>query len=732
MSKKPLKPHFKPIKPINLKESLQKKKQRIQKKIKKYIKKAHEIVQPHHDEPKEEPQGIIEEFNPDENTLNLYFKRGNKTLFKDIKNRITNKINEFHGVKGVYLQMFYYVDGEKKCKNFSLNNEEGYQMAMNILNGKSFELIENPFEARDETFIQVSDDSRVSNFSLPISCITGFRLCNKKHLTDKSGKQINVYCDNGGSFYPYKIKSLFENNQFILNILKRYQITNDLKDKMFEVNCLTYALKMSGKFNDNIIDNFKIDCYTRYISQGQLNTLGNKYNIAFNVVKYDKSNNAFKDITKGKKVIGSNETDAIKIDLALIHDHYILNEDVQGINKYSLEHYEEIKQSNPDKSDEWLFKVVKKSGNNYRIDNKQAHIKSYELIKMISSNIPFSFEELEQLPTSLYDLSKSEIKDISAFTEHNFILNQPKDKKEKKEDNIYFYADTECDITGDYHIAYCIPYVERGSENIKTIIGENCLEEFLNILPNNAVVYFHNLGYDAKMFSKFDIQSSIDKGTRTMSQKFKYNGKNIIFKDSLSILSMPLAKFPSIFHLKSGEKEMFPYKYYTIERLNKNVGIISEAGNDELKNKWNQEQFEHNIEKLGLYLDESHETFNMKEYVKYYCEQDVRILAEGFDKFREMCLNALKIDIDEVLTAPSLANKYFEQNLYHKIPNFYKYSGIPRAFIQQAIYGGRCMTRDNLKWETKCNLNDFDAIIISISNETFIYSNRYTILIKRT
>ena len=32
------------------------------------------------------------------------------------------------------------------------------------------------------------------------------------------------------------------------------------------------------------------------------------------------------------------------------------------------------------------------------------------------------------------------------------------------------------------------------------------------------------------MFSEYDIQSSIDKGTKTMSQKMRYEGKNIIFK----------------------------------------------------------------------------------------------------------------------------------------------------------------------------------------------------------
>ena len=216
------------------------------------------------------------------------------------------------------------------------------------------------------------------------------------------------------------------------------------------------------------------------------------------------------------------------------------------------------------------------------------------------------------------------------------------------------------------------------------------------------------------MFSDFVITNSIDKGSRVMTQQLKYNNKVISFKDSLSILSMKLEKFPATFDLKSGEKEMFPYNYYTFERLKEKWGIIKEAGKDELKNKWNQEQFEENINKLGI-KDSTGLKFDMIEYVKFYCEQDVRILAEGFDKFRQMCLDELQIDIDEILTAPSLANKYFERELYYKVnqnneSKFYKYSGVPRAFIQKAIRGGRCMTRDNLKWKIEdCELFDYDA-----------------------
>ena len=132
------------------------------------------------------------------------------------------------------------------------------------------------------------------------------------------------------------------------------------------------------------------------------------------------------------------------------------------------------------------------------------------------------------------------------------------------------------------------------------------MQNFLaHALPNHSVVYFHNLAYDVCLFSKFNITNSIDKGTRTMSQSFKHNGKQIVFKDSLSLISMPLARFPSAFHLKSGEKEMFPYKYYTFKLLHDTiVGVISEAGKQELPNKWNQQEFESNIAKLKLYCDE--------------------------------------------------------------------------------------------------------------------------------
>ena len=61
--------------------------------------------------------------------------------------------------------------------------------------------------------------------------------------------------------------------------------------------------------------------------------------------------------------------------------------------------------------------------------------------------------------------------------------------------------------------------------------------------------------------NKYNITQSIDKNSRVMSETITYKDKSIILKDSFSILSMPLAKFPKTFKLPCGEKEMFPYKY---------------------------------------------------------------------------------------------------------------------------------------------------------------------------
>ena len=205
-----------------------------------------------------------------------------------------------------------------------------------------------------------------------------------------------------------------------------------------------------------------------------------------------------------------------------------------------------------------------------------------------------------------------------------------------------------------------------------------------------------------------------------MTQTINYNGKQIIMKDSFSLLTMRLATFPRAFNLKCGDKEMFPYKYYTIDRLKSNKGVIAEAGLNENKNEWNKEQFEANLKKINAINEDG--TFDMKKYAEFYCNQDVVILQQGFNKFRELALqDPINLDVDQFVSAPSIANQYFTDHIYTN-GQTYAYSGIVRAFIQQAIYGGRCMTRDNMKWHCTETLNDFDAVSLYPSAMKRLYT----------
>ena len=295
-----------------------------------------------------------------------------------------------------------------------------------------------------------------------------------------------------------------------------------------------------------------------------------------------------------------------------------------------------------------------------------------------------------------------------------------KQRKQPAANYEYFYADFECDVSNPVHVPSYVACIKRGTSENEMIefFGPTCQQQLCEYLPDNSVLYFHNLGYDVAMFSQTAlITGAIDKGSKIISQTIKYKGKKILLRDTYALISSPLSAFPKMFNLKTGDKEVCPYMYLTNKLLQTGVGIISEAGKQEKKCKWNQQRFEQNIAKHHMFVNEdgSHsETktnyFDAKAYLSFYCKQDVLILANGFDKFRQLTLDAVKIDVDEVLTISSLAQKYFEREVYLKAKNYYKYSGIIREYIQGAVVGGRTMTRDNFKWLVQnTELYDFDA-----------------------
>ena len=652
--------------------------------------------------------------------LKIHFDEGKEVNFNNLKKAIRDKLNSIN-LDEIYIQVsFLTEDNIVRTQTYSINSEQGIKIVDRILRGDDFE---NDYPDDQDFEIPVSGMNKdFSQATVSTNQIIDITFISKRNI----GKQIKnkIYADNGGSFYIYKINDKFKQNPALVKKLERYQIFTDLNNKAFNENCLVYAMRQTNLFSEAILNNMRTTCFSRYISKKQLQIFGELYNIKFNVVKYRPETNKFEDITHGKnKFFGSVKDDALKIRLALTNGHYILNEDVKGVSTFYLKNYDDIEAACQDMKPEDKFKITKISNGKYLKDKSKYHeMKSYDFVKfMTSDHQTWAFDDLCHLKNNLYEFNTDEINDLNNFSDRDFkaLYQQYQEPKEIEISKIYF-ADTETDTSGHYHVAFCIAYAEQDEidENFNIIkehpkinfeFGRDCLNKFLDKIEDHALVYFHNLGYDIRQFNEYIINKEKCKNTKVMNAENLYNDKTIYFKDTLSIVSMKLADFPKSFNLDCGQKEMFPYKYYTFENFEKynNMGIISEAGKQELKHNWNQKIFEENLNKLGIAKDNK---FNMVEYVKFYCCQDVRILKQGFQKFRKMCWESLNIDVNKTLTAPSLANQYFTREIYEKIPDYYLYGGIVRAFIQKAVYGGRCMTRLNKRWSVNEELADFDAV----------------------
>ena len=247
---------------------------------------------------------------------------------------------------------------------------------------------------------------------------------------------------------------------------------------------------------------------------------------------------------------------------------------------------------------------------------------------------PMKWSDYGLIETKFHkELKDDELTSLDYDKEHccRLIQNRKFKNDEVKVKPSYWYADFESDVSGEIHKPFmvCIQPSSGVKSKTKTFIGEDCAKQLMDYLPDGSIVYFHNLAYDFRMMVDVgDVQNMLQKGTRIMNGVKKYNNKTLKFRDSLSILNFKLSKLPGMFHLEDEiKKELFPYKYYTLERLRDNKGIISECGKDEDK-VWDDDDmktFIKNIDSIpGCRIDEN--TFDMYKYAEFYCQQDVKVL----------------------------------------------------------------------------------------------------------
>ena len=346
----------------------------------------------------------IKNANIEKDGLKIKFKEGEEVNFNNLKKVIRDKLNSID-LNGLYVTIGYLTRWDiVEFQTFGLNSERGRKNFDAILRGKDFE---NDNYIEEDFKIAVSGmNEDFSGATVSTNQITEITFFNQRNR----GREIKnvIYADNGGSFYPYKINEKFKSNHALIKKLKRYQIFTNLKRRAFKENCLVYAMRQTNLFSEAILNNMRSVCFNRYIDKKNLTKFGKIYNIKFYVVKYFHDEDKFKDITKGKKFFGSDKDDALKIKLALIDGHYILNEPVEGVSTFYLKNYDDIEKTCQDMNPADKFKIAAKNKNYVQNKAKYHEIKSYEFVKfMTSDKKPWSFDELNQLKINLYDFSNS-------------------------------------------------------------------------------------------------------------------------------------------------------------------------------------------------------------------------------------------------------------------------------------------------------------------------------------
>ena len=549
-------------------------------------------------------------------------------------------------------------------------------------------------------------------------------------------KGVKANNDVGGSFFQYLVNETIDER--IKEYLKRLQIFDSLvnnKNKQREELtdcCFIYALSQTGSYDEDELNKMRLRINSRYLSQSSINKICHEFKIHLKLSyineeakgKHKKESIKSKKNGKTNNYLGIDKAEPSRTHTMNVYNNHYFIEEQTPFSTYYIKHINECtadKFNKEYKTDHWI--------------NARHFMKSSDLVRELMKQgqfKPITFGQYKILNTTFFNDTNKDISLIDLNYDEatcTQLIAPPQQKKNIKENTTdeltYWYADFEADTSGDIHKPFMVVLQSENGKINKEYRGINCNEQLLEYLPHNAVVYFHNLAYDMRMIASYGIKKSIIKGNKVMTADIEYKKKTIHFKDTLPILSCKLSSLPKMFNIQNIQKEIFPYKYYTLERLNNGaIGTINEAGINEDK-KWKPTDytlFESNIDKIkGCRIDENH--FDMWSYCSFYCQQDVNILRLGFNAFRAGFIEDFKIDPFKFISISSLANEVFNQRVYYPNRNLYKLGGHVRYFCQKAVYGGRCMTAYNKKWHNFLKpLLDFDAVSLYPSAMARLYT----------
>lgn len=472
--------------------------------------------------------------------------------------------------------------------------------------------------------------------------------------------------------------------------------------------CLVHACKMSGQFSEPELDEM-----CRFIAQRitlitSLKKIGAYFNTKFVVT----GSNRHK-VEYGPK----NATRVI--DLGLYKEHLFLNE-LMPVTRYALKNWDQV-------YNKFKHGQVRKINRVERVvDDQLSSISVVKALDELNAFEPLSWTDVDAIHAGFNQIWAFDNK--LEYCQEFCPKFETKEPEIPESESIIFYGDFESCTNGVIHEPFLfamtgwggfkkVIYFPPGTENqlwTQALIGT--ILEGWNLYRNNGdrmFIFFHNLDYDSSFILRFLGQYCVGALVTNNNTILGYNIKipkfdtTICFRDSYRYITAPLRNFGKMFNLEI-EKEIYPYNYYTIEKLQSiregRWGLVEEFLNEIEPHKRDELQ-----QKIQRFLNPNNSNeLDVIGYSAYYCIIDCEVLRKGFDTFRKQLIEFTKLDPLNYFTISSIAySTLISKGVFEGCHNV---SGPPLFFIRKCVNGGRCMLRCNKQQLIDGPIADFDAV----------------------
>lgn len=529
----------------------------------------------------------------------------------------------------------------------------------------------------------INEDASTSDSEFTVSFLNA---SNDDVLKIKVFKPSSAHQLHEGDFFKYYHLTHYD--------FTRYGVYNKQPER-YPDNCIIQSLTNAG-LDDEKINKIKLLVECRNFPVCKLGELCDYVGIRIKLIRIKTLNNGRRE--RYSIVFG---TVGIVYEIGLIDDHYFVNEKTHN-TIYSIINYDRVKSLPKSNMIIGIDKQIRRDEKRFAdsfdiitalIDNKDT------LLKQIDNVDLFDTQYYERVEESLTNLHYDPLTNVNAV--------ELKEQKPCEHTIVFFDFET---ISKDVHTPYLC--CALNAEIKQTFIGTECglsLLKYLSTKYESVLLVAHNASYDYRFIQKY-LRSidEISAGNSIYSVNGYFNKMKVMIKDSYKLITMPLRKFPDTFNIPNCVKEVISYDFYNetdvltnsyqpIELMEK---YLSAEGKD-------INQFRDNLIKWNLIKNN---TFNALQYSRRYCEIDCEILQIGYNTFRKWMNELTGIDINNTLTIASLAHRYLIQE--HCYDGVYEISGVPRAFIQRCVVGGRVMCANNEKRVNYSDrvMNDFDAV----------------------